>query len=73
VLAGGRPCGGGETGATEFGAQYIFGYIANNNPASYYFAPRHGEGANVLYCDGHVKWQAENNLLAAKWWTRLND
>ncbi|MBC7288514.1 MAG: DUF1559 domain-containing protein [Armatimonadetes bacterium] len=36
------------------------------NPETYgYGCVRHSEGMNVLYCDGHVKWQKLDNL--AEW------
>ncbi len=70
----GRPRGGSDpVGATEFGGEWLYGYIANNNSGSYYLAPRHNEGANVVYCDGHAKWQKESNLWDAAQWTRLED
>ena len=32
---------------------------------------RHGDGANVLYNDGHVKWLAVNNLLSTTQWQNI--
>jgi prepilin-type processing-associated H-X9-DG protein len=39
------------------------GEETNRVPAPPSWAPRHNDGANVTFCDGHTKWQKVNTLL----------
>ncbi|MBI5833386.1 MAG: DUF1559 domain-containing protein [Armatimonadetes bacterium] len=59
IVCGPRPSGGYSTAQFTTDSQ--------NDPNLWLWQRRHLEGANVLFCDGHVKWQKVESLKDANW------
>lgn len=62
--------GNGGWGAGSFGDDPAYGPVTYTGD----FSPRHTQGGNVAFCDGHVKWLTPGRLAAGtNWHTGINN